>query len=129
MNQLLTWLKHSTNRHTRLEEKNSVGSLIAFHSAGNAIWSTMDGSERASQAFAKNPVVYRCVRMISEAASSVPFAVRENRVEINEHPLLDLLTKPNSRQSGPKFLECLFSHLLIAGNVYLTKIEVNGKIS
>ncbi len=86
--------------------------------------STTSGGDRASQAFSRNPVVYRCIRMISEAASSMPFAVRENRAELNEHPLLDILSKPNARQSGPKFLECLYGHLLIAGNVFLTKIEV-----
>ena len=124
MNRFFNWLKPSANIAGRLEEKTATGSLIAFHSSGNAIWSTLDGGDRASQAFAKNPVVYRCIRMISEAASSMPFSVRENRVELNEHPLLGLLSKPNSRQSGPKFMECLYGHLLISGNAYLTKIEV-----
>ncbi len=124
MNRFFNWLKSSTNTHARLEEKQSTGSLIAFHSAGNAIWSAMDGGDLAGQAFARNPVVYRCIRMISEAAGSLPFMVREERVEVHEHPLLEVLSKPNARQSGPKFLEAMYGHLLIAGNVYLTKIEV-----
>ena len=128
MNRFFNWLKPSAKTHGHLEEKNSTGSLIAFHSAGNAIWSSLDAGGQASQAFAKNPVVYRCVRMISEATSSMPFAILENRVELNEHPMLDLLAKPNARQSGPKFMECLYGHLLISGNVYLTKIEVGDEL-
>lgn len=128
MNRFFNWLKPSAKTHGSLEEKNSTGSLIAFHSAGNAIWSSLEGGDQATQAFAKNPVVYRCVRMISEAASSIPFSILENRVEFNEHPILDLLAKPNARQSGPKFLECLYGHLLISGNVYLTKIGVAGEL-
>ncbi len=66
--------------------------------------------------------------MISEAASSMPFTVRIDRIELNEHPVLELMTKPNARQSGPKLLECLYGHLLISGNAYLTKIEVAGEL-
>lgn len=128
MNRFFNWLKPSAKTHGHLEEKNTTGSLIAFHSAGNAIWSSVDGLGQASQAFAKNPVVYRCVRMISEATSSMPFAIMDNRVELNEHPMLDLLSKPNIRQSGPKFMECLYGHLLISGNVYLTKLEASGEV-
>ena len=128
MNRFFNWLKPSAYFADQLEEKTATSSLIAFHSSGNAIWSTLDGGDHASKAFAKNPVVYRCIRMISEAASSMPFLVRENRVELNEHPLLDILSKLNSRQSGPKFMECLYGHLLISGNAYLTKIEVADRI-
>jgi len=128
MNRFFNWLKPSAKTHGHLEEKNTTGSLIAFHSAGNAIWSSVDGLGQASQAFSKNPVVYRCVRMISEATSSMPFAIMDNRVELNEHPMLDLLSKPNIRQSGPKFMECLYGHLLISGNVYLTKLEASGEV-
>lgn len=128
MNRFFNWLRPSANIPASLEEKNATGSMIAFHSSGNAIWSTLDVGDCASQAFARNPVVYRCIRMISEATSSMPFAVREGRVEFNEHPLLDILSKPNSRQSGPRFLECLYGHLLIAGNVYITRIEVAGEL-
>lgn len=128
MNRFFNWLKPSAKTNGRFEEKNSTGSLIAFHSAGNAIWSSLGVGDAASQAFAKNPVVYRCVRMISESTSSMPFAIVENRVELNEHPMLDLLSKPNARQSGPKFMECLYGHLLISGNVYLIKVEVGDEL-
>ena len=128
MNRFFNWLKPSANTNSRLEEKHATGSLIAFHSAGNAIWSSLEAGGYANQAFARNPVVYRCVRMISEAASSMAFAIKENRVEMNEHPLLDILSKPNARQSGPKFLECLYGHLLISVNLYLTKIEIEDEL-
>ncbi len=53
MNRFFNWLNASANNSASLEEKNSTGSLIAFHSAGNAIWSTLDGREQSSAAFAK----------------------------------------------------------------------------
>lgn len=128
MNRFFKWMNIKTPRPDALEEKQATGSLIAFHSAGNAVWSVLDGNGSASQAFVKNPVVYRCIRMISEAASSIPFSLRMDRMELNEHAMLELLAKPNARQSGPKLLECLYGHLLISGNAYLTKIEVTGEL-
>jgi len=125
MKRFFNWLNTKAKTETYLEAK---GSLIAFHGAGEASWSTMDGRGLANQAFARNPIVYRCVRMISEAASSIPFVVREKRIDINEHPLLDLLSSPNTRQSGPKFLEALYCYLLIGGNAYASKIKLADEV-
>lgn len=132
MNQLLNWLNLSTKQtshaENKVEHKHATGSLIAFHSSGDAVWSSLDGTAYANHAFSRNPVVYRCVRMISEAASSLAFKVKENRIELDEHPVLKLLAKPNERQSCPRFLECLYGHLLISGNAYLVKIEIGNEV-
>jgi len=125
MKRFFNWLNIKAKTETCLEGK---GSLIAFHGSGEAIWSTFDGTGFANKAFTRNPIVYRCVRMISEAASSIPFVVREKRIDINEHPLLDLLSRPNTRQSGPKFLEALYCHLLIGGNAYASKIKLADEV-
>lgn len=125
MNQFFNWLRPSAKTMPRVESK---GSLIAFHGAGEAVWSSLQANGSSNQAFAKNPIVYRCIRMISEAASSIPFVIRESRIDINEHPLLTLLSKPNLRQSGPKFLEALYGHLLICGNAYIVKVELGNEL-
>ena len=47
--------------------------LIALASSGQPVWTPRDLSSLAREGFTKNPVVYyRAVRMISEAAASVP---------------------------------------------------------
>ncbi len=48
----------------------------------------------------QNPVVYRSIRMIAEAAASVPLILSEGENELNSHPLLDLLKAPNNAQAG-----------------------------
>lgn len=128
MNRFLNWLNPSTKIASYAEKKHTTGSLFAFHSSGDAVWSNLNGGGFANKAFATNPVVYRCVRMISEAASSIPFAIQENRIELDEHPLLELLAKPNERHSRARFLECLYGHLLISGNAYLTKIKLDDEV-
>ena len=74
----------------------------------------------------RNPIVYRAVRLISEAASTVPWLLYEGAAELVEHPLLSLLERPNQRQAGATFLETLYGHLLLAGNAYVELIDVGG---
>jgi HK97 family phage portal protein len=73
----------------------------------------------ARDGYQANAVGHRAVRLIAEAASSVPFLLYRGPEELTEHPLLTLLSRPNPLQSGAGFLDYVYSHLLIAGNAYL----------
>jgi HK97 family phage portal protein len=66
------------------------------------------------------------VRLIAEAAASVPLVLTDGDRELDEHPLLALLTRPNPRQTGAVFLEAVYGHLLIAGNAYVEAALVDG---
>jgi HK97 family phage portal protein len=66
------------------------------------------------------------VRLIAEAAGSVPLLIYRGAGELDEHPLLSLLARPNPRQSGAAFLETLIGHLLVAGNAYAEAAVVDG---
>ncbi|MEJ1967103.1 MAG: phage portal protein [Rhizomicrobium sp.] len=50
-----------------------------------------------------NAIVYRCVRMIAEAAASVPFLLYDGAAELDAHPLLSLLLRPNPEEDGSQF--------------------------
>ena len=82
----------------------------------------------ASEGFAKNPVAYRCVRMVAENAARVPLEVRDGDKVLTKHPLLDLLARPNQRQDGIALLESVYSYLLLAGNAYFDAAIVEGEI-
>jgi len=82
----------------------------------------------ADEGFAKNPVVYRCVRLVAESAARVPLEVRDGEKVLTEHPLLGLLRRPNRRQDGKALLESVYSYLQIAGNAYLDAAIVEGEV-
>jgi HK97 family phage portal protein len=103
-----------------------VGPLIAFQSQGRAVWTPRDYAALAREGFAKNAVVYRCVRMIAEATASVPWLLYEGESELTEHPLLALLAKPNRRQAGADFRESLAGYLLVAGNAYIEAVALTS---
>jgi len=94
------------------------GGLIAFHEIGRPVWAPRDYRAFAREGFMANAIVYRCVRMISEAAASVPLMLFEGEREVAEHPVLELLQGPNREQSGIDFFETWYGYLLVAGNAY-----------
>ena len=66
------------------------------------------------------------VRMIAEAAASVPLLLYEGAKRSSEHPLLDLLAHPNPRPDGADFLEAWYGLLLVAGNAYVEAVGLGG---
>jgi HK97 family phage portal protein len=61
--------------------------------------------------------------MIAEAAASVPWLLYEGAAELDDHPLLALLARPNRRQAGVEFRKALIGHLLVAGNAYVEAVS------
>ncbi|MBD8874849.1 phage portal protein [Roseibium polysiphoniae] len=104
-----------------------TGPLLAIQGQAQPVWSPRDYAALAREGYAKNPIVYRAVRMVAEAASSVPLTLFEGEHELDTHPLLALLSRPNRLEAGGDFLESLYGYLLVAGNAYLEQVAVDGE--
>lgn len=104
-----------------------AGPLFAMNEPGRAVWTPRDYASLAREGYAKNPVVFRCVRLIAEQVAAVPLLARQGRVELEDHPVLSLLERPNPRQARAAFLEAVVSHLLLAGNAYVEAVSLNGQ--
>ena len=116
-------------RAPAIEEKASkTGAVIALHSAGRPVWTARTYAALARAGYMKNPVVYRAVRMVSQAAASLPWLLYDGVTELDDHPLLRLLKKPNARQGAADFLEELYGHLMVAGNAYVEVVEIGSEI-
>jgi HK97 family phage portal protein len=116
----------SPGRTNTPERKSGATGFVALHTQGEARWTRRDYATLAREGFMRNPVVHRAVRLISEAASAAPWLLYDGAAELDEHPLLELLDRPNQRQAGASFMEALYGHLLIAGNAYVELIEAGG---
>ena len=103
-----------------------AGALLALHSLGLSRFTPRDNVELARHGYERNPIVFRCVRMVAEAAASIPWRVYVGREEIPDHPALALLARPNPTDSGPGFLEALVSNQLLFGNAYVEASLVDG---
>lgn len=82
----------------------------------------------ARHAYTQNPIAHRAVRMIAEAAASIHLQLFLNDQELVEHPLLELLSRPNMNASGHEFLENCYSQLLIDGNCYLKQSSLEDDV-
>ncbi|MCF6199463.1 MAG: phage portal protein [Hyphomicrobiaceae bacterium] len=110
------------------QKQSATGALIALQSAGQPVWTPRDYGALAREGFMQNAIVYRCVRMIAESAASVPLRVHEGAEVLDEHPLLSLLQRPNSAQSGSDLLEDWYGYLMVAGNAYLEAVSNDREV-
>jgi HK97 family phage portal protein len=109
-------------------KRSATGPLIALTQYGQPQWTPANYASLAKTAYSGNPIAYRCMRMIAEAAASVPWLAYEGEAERSEHPLLQLLTRPNPAQSGRELFESLYGFLQVAGNAYLEAVSLDGRI-
>ena len=109
-------------------KQSAAAPLIAFNAHGQPVWTPRNYTALAKEGFMRNPVAYRCVRMIAESAASIPFTLREGETELDTHPLLDLLKKPNPAMSGTEVFEDWYSYLQIAGNAYFEAVALDDEI-
>jgi len=107
-------------------KRSATAPLIALHTAGRAQWTPRNYAALAKEGFAGNAIGYRAVRMIAEAAGSLPWLLYEGDSEVSNHQLLQLLRQPNPGQPGREFAEQLYGFLLVAGNAYVEKAEIDG---
>ena len=106
----------------------AAGPLIVLETLGRPVWTPRDYEAFACEGFMQNAIVYRAVRMISEAAASVPLLLYEGDTEVDQHPLLDLLARPSFDHTSADFLESWYGYLLVSGNGYVEAVAVDGKL-
>ena len=106
-------------------EAKASSSLLAYTSPGRPVWTPRDYGALAREGFQRNAVAYRCVRLVAEAAASVPLRITSHNGQT--HRFAALLDRPNPEQSGPELLEAFFGHLQIAGNGWLELVALEGE--
>ncbi|QEK39878.1 phage portal protein [Candidatus Sneabacter namystus] len=77
-----------------------------------------------------NPIVHRCVRLIAELSSHVPFTVCSKSagcyVKNKKHFLNQVLKRPNPKQSGAEFFSSMITNQLLFGEAYILLIMADN---
>ncbi|MBE7245281.1 MAG: phage portal protein [Actinomycetospora chiangmaiensis] len=97
---------------------------FALYAEGRATWTPRDPAALARAGYQRNPIVYRAVRLVAEAAASLPLTA----VAGEARGLLELLRRPNPRESGTAFCETLYADLLLTGSAYIEAVSVEGRV-
>ena len=104
----------------RPAEGKSVGAgTLVFTDGSDGAFGERSYQGLATAGFMQNPVVYRSIRLIAENAAAIPLLLYEGEREVEAHPLLALLRRPNGMQDGTGLIEALCGHLLLAGDAFL----------
>jgi HK97 family phage portal protein len=89
-------------------------------------WSPRDVVSLARTGFAGNPVGFRCVKMIAEAAAALPLILQDAEQRFAVHPVLSLIRMPNPAQGRAELFEALYGQLLLTGNAYVEAVGAGG---
>ena len=80
------------------KKKSAAGPVIAFQNFGRVAWSPRDTASLTRAGFIGNPVGYRSVKLIAEAAAALPLILQDGDRRYEDHPLLSLVRRPNPGQ-------------------------------
>lgn len=106
--------------------QSSNSSVIALHMQGSADWSGRDYAALSRQGYHKNAVVFRCVRLIAEAAASVPLCARRDQACLADDPANHLMSKGHPGVTREDIMERFYGYLQVSGNAYLEAALVDG---
>lgn len=84
------------------------------------------------ESYNKNVIVHRCVNLIAQSASHVPWIVKKVnskgiKITLDAHPVLKLFRKPNPEKAGADFFCELIANKLLYGNSYVLSSSLNNQ--
>lgn len=100
----------------------ATGPVIAQYGSGRVAWSPRDTVSLTKSGFSGNPVGFRAVKLIAEAAAALPLVLQNEATRFETHPVLEVLSRPNAAQGRSELLEALYGQLLLSGNGYLEAV-------
>ena len=108
------------------EKASAAGPLVAYAGSGRVAWSPRDTASLTRAGFVGNPVGFRAVKLIAEAAAALPLVCQDDVQRYDRHPMLGLLAQPNAGQGRAELLEALYGHVLLTGDGYLEAVAGSG---
>jgi len=100
----------------------ATGPVIAYGGSGRIAWTPRDTVSLTKVGFAGNPVGFRSVKLIAEAAAALPLVLQDHERRYDQHPILSLIGRPNPLQGRAELFEALYGQLLLSGNGYLEAV-------
>ncbi len=119
---VLDFLRKGSERDAPEQKASATGPVVAFQSSGRVAWSARDTVSLTRTGFAGNPVGFRSIKLIAEAASAIPLVLQDCTQRYDTHPVLDLVRRPNIGQGRAELFEALFCQLLLSGNAYVEAV-------
>ncbi|MCB2110647.1 phage portal protein [Albidovulum sp.] len=108
------------------QKASATGRVVAWGSSGRVVWSPRDTVSLTKTGFSGNPMGFRAVKMIAEAAAALPLVCQDAERRYDEHPVIRLMRRPNPGQGRAELLEALYGQILLSGNGYVEAVGATG---
>jgi HK97 family phage portal protein len=104
------------------QKASAAGAVVAYYNSGRVAWSPRDTVSLTRSGFLGNPVGFRAVRLIAEAAAALPMILQDATCRYDTHPVLTLMQSPNAAQGRAELMEAVFTQVLLSGNGYVEAV-------
>jgi len=106
------------------QKASATGRVVAWASGvgRGVVWSPRDVGSLIRTGFTGNPIGFRCVKLIAEAAAALPLLCQDAERRYDVHPVLDLMRRPNPGQGRAELFEALYGQILLSGNGYVEAV-------
>ncbi|WP_170382767.1 phage portal protein [Ruegeria atlantica] len=117
------FLRRGTAETAPEAKASAAGPVVAWQTGGRVAWSPRDTVTLTRTGFSGNPVGFRSVKLIAEAAAALPLVLQDQAQRYDVHPILSLMRRPNAAQGWAELMEALFGQLLLSGNAYVEAVQ------
>ena len=104
----------------------SGNSMAMINSVNYAQGNRYSYDDLVKEGYENNAIAYRCINEISQGAAGVRLKLMRGKLNVDDHPLLDLLARPSPTKGYVELFESLYSFLLLSGNSYLISTGNDG---
>lgn len=114
-------------RFLSIKQSESYRAIVSLFRSGQPVWTPVNYAALSKEGFSRNVYVFACVEKTAKACAGINWLLyRKGRngdvIEIYEHPLLDLMERPNPWQGQASFIENVIAYLRLSGNSYIEKV-------
>jgi HK97 family phage portal protein len=125
---IIDWIKSFQKKESAVTR-----AMTLWLPAGQGVASKTDYASLAKEGFNQNSVVFSCIKEIASASAGVPWSLFRQfpdgkRQEVSQHPLLDLISRPNPLQGKFELIESMVSHLYLSGNGYMEFVGPTDRV-
>lgn len=104
------------------KKASATGPVVAWGGTGRVAWTPRDTVSLTKSGFTSNPVGFRSVKLIAEAAAALPLICQDAERRYEVHPVVQLMRKPNAAQGRAELFEALYGQILLSGNGYVEAV-------
>lgn len=113
-----------------LFQKASAVASVMIPAGARAIWSEKRYDNYAKEAYLKNVIAFRSIQLIAQAVASVKWNVFKQSAsgkleEIDSHPIMALLKRPNPEESFTFFMEKMAAYHVLTANSFIEKVALS----